>query len=168
VFFSLGSNLGEREKNLREAIAGLSAILEDVRVSSLYETDPLYVTEQPKFLNLVATGLCGLPPQVLLDRIHALEAKLGRDRKGAVPKGPRIMDIDILLYGDLIVDTTGLQIPHPRLRERQFVLVPLLEIDPATRDPHSGRPYAQISQALGSQGVYIFGPWAYTGSTGKT
>jgi 2-amino-4-hydroxy-6-hydroxymethyldihydropteridine diphosphokinase len=168
VFFSLGSNLGERQRHLRKAIAGLSPLVEAMRVSSLYQTDPLYLTAQPRFLNIVATGLCRLPPQLLLDRIQELEAKLGRDRRAAVPKGPRVIDIDILLYGNLIVDAPGLQSPHPGLRERQFVLVPLLELDPDVRDPHTGRPYAEVSQVLGSQGVYMVGPWAYTESSGET
>lgn len=174
MYFSLGSNLGDREKNLRAAVAGLSGIVRDLRVSSLYETDPMYVTDQPRFLNIAAAGRCGLRPELLLARIQALEAKLGRERRHAVPKGPRVIDIDILLYGDLVLQTADLQIPHPRLRERQFVLVPLLEIDPAARDPRDGRPYDRISQALGrqgaqgAQGVYMFGPWTYTGSSGDT
>lgn len=168
VFLSLGSNVGERENHLRAALAGLEELLSLQRVSSLYETEPLYVTEQPRFLNLVAAGACALAPADLLGAIHQLEARLGRRREGAVPKGPRVIDIDILLYGNLVVDSPGLQIPHPRLRERQFALVPLLEIEPEARDPRDGRPYAQVSRELGPQGVYMRGPCAYTRGSGPT
>lgn len=180
VYLSLGSNLGDRAGNLREAVRELSSVLEDLRVSSVYETEPLYLREQPRFLNIAAAGSCRLSPQGLLERIHGIEALLGRDRNREVPKGPRPIDIDILLYGELTVDTPTLQIPHPGLRERQFVLIPLLEIDPTLRDPRSGEPYAAVSRVLaearppgagagkGGQGVYIFGPWAYTDPPGET
>ena len=195
MYLSLGSNLGDRAGNLRRAVQDLSGDLEDLRVSSMYETEPLYLRQQPHFLNIVAAGRCRLSPQALLERIHGIEARLGRDRSREVPKGPRPIDIDILLYGELTVDTAALQIPHPGLRERQFVLVPLLEIDPAVCDPRSGESYAAVSRALasasppdpqpgtegpqpgppsspgagrGGQGVYIFGPWAYTEPPGET
>jgi 2-amino-4-hydroxy-6-hydroxymethyldihydropteridine diphosphokinase len=156
VFLSLGSNLGRREDNLNAAVQALAGFLEDVRRSSIYETRPMYVEEQPKFLNMVISGLCAFGPPELLQRILALELQLGRDRENYTPKGPRIIDIDILLVGRRIVDREGLHIPHPRLKERQFVLIPLLELEPDLRDPADGRPLTESLRVLEDQGVYIF------------
>jgi 2-amino-4-hydroxy-6-hydroxymethyldihydropteridine diphosphokinase len=156
AFLSLGSNLGPRERNLDAAVRALSGFLEDVRRSSIYESRPMYVEQQPKFLNMVVSGLCALQPGELLDRILSLEVRLGRDRDNFTPKGPRIIDIDILLFGCRIVEQEGLRIPHPRLKERQFVLIPLLELAPDLEDPVSNRPLAESLGALEDQGVYIF------------
>jgi 2-amino-4-hydroxy-6-hydroxymethyldihydropteridine diphosphokinase len=156
AYLSLGSNLGRREQNLNAAVQALADFLEDVRRSSVYETRPMYVEQQPKFLNMVVTGLCAFEPPELLQRILALEVSLGRDRDNYTPKGPRIIDIDILLYGRRIVDQEGLHIPHPHLKERQFVLIPLLELEPDLKDPASGLPLAESLRVLEDQGVYIF------------
>ena len=156
AYLSLGSNLGTRERNLNAAVQALSGFLEDVRRSSIYETRPMYVEQQPKFLNMVVSGLCTLQPLELLQRILTLEVRLGRDRNHYLPKGPRIIDIDILLFGRRIVDQEGLRIPHPRLKERQFVLIPLLELAPELKDPISARPLAESLRRLEDQGVYIF------------
>ena len=156
AYLSLGSNLGTRERNLTAAVQALSGFLEDVRRSSIYETRPMYVEQQPKFLNMVVSGLCALQPLELLQRILTLEVRLGRDRDHYLPKGPRIIDIDILLFGRRIVDQEGLRIPHPRLKERQFVLIPLLELAPELKDPISARPLAESLRRLEDQGVYIF------------
>ena len=156
IYLSLGSNLGQRERNLITAQRELGLFLEEIRCSSIYETRPMYVVRQPKFLNMVIAGLCTLQPPELLQRILALELQMGRDRDNVEPKGPRIIDIDILLFGLRIVKQEDLRIPHPRLKERQFVLIPLLELVPDLRDPESGRPLAESLQALEDQGVYIF------------
>mgnify|MGYP001030607813 CR=1 FL=1 len=156
VYLSLGSNLGHREGNLISARRELGTFLEEVRCSSVYETRPMYVVQQPKFLNMVVAGFCALQPPELLRRVLALELQMGRDRNKVEPKGPRIIDIDILLFGCRIVNQEDLRIPHPRLRERQFVLIPLLELEPDLRDPESGRPLAESLQSLEDQGVYIF------------
>jgi 2-amino-4-hydroxy-6-hydroxymethyldihydropteridine diphosphokinase len=156
VFLSLGSNLGKRERNLRAAVQGLADVLQDLRCSSIYETRPMYVVEQPKFLNMVVTGLYDGQPSALLEQILALELRLGRDRSRFTPKGPRIIDIDILLFGRRIIRQKGLLIPHPRLKERQFVLIPLLELEPDLRDPESGSPLSESLESLEDQGVYIF------------
>jgi 2-amino-4-hydroxy-6-hydroxymethyldihydropteridine diphosphokinase len=116
----------------------------------------MYLEDQPKFLNMAIRGNCAIEPQELLRRILALEAKMGRDRSRYVPKGPRIIDIDILLFGRRVIKEESLTIPHPRLKERQFVLIPLLELEPGLRDPQTGRPLAESLESLEDQGVYIF------------
>lgn len=156
VFLSLGSNLGERESNLHRAVEALRCCLQQIRCSSLYETRPLYVLEQPRFLNMVATGFCALSPEELLQRVLATELDLGRDRTRHVAKGPRVIDIDILLFGERIVRRDNLSIPHPGLCERQFVLIPLLELEPELVDPVRRRPYRECLEQLDDQGVYIF------------
>jgi len=138
VFLSLGSNIGEREAQLRQAIERLEAAgVQVVRTSSVYETEPQDLREQPWFLNLVLEVETGLAPIQLLATILEIEESMGRKRE--VPKGPRSIDIDILLYGDGIVETEDLQIPHPRLARRRFVLEPLAELAPDLRHPQSNR-----------------------------
>ena len=134
VYLSLGSNLGDRENNLRAAIAALpSAGFHVSNVSSFYETEPVDYLEQPWFLNCVVEGDTDSQPVELLRGLRAIESQL-RSKK-AFAKGPRILDIDILLFGDLSLDTPELQIPHPRMLQRKFVLAPLAEIAPQLRHP---------------------------------
>jgi len=134
VYLSLGSNLGDRESNLRLAIAALrSASFQATKVSSFYETEPVDYLDQPWFLNCVAEGQTDSRPCDLLGALHAIEAQLGSTK--AFAKGPRIVDIDILLFGDETINTPDLQIPHPRMLDRKFVLVPLAEIAPGLRHP---------------------------------
>jgi 2-amino-4-hydroxy-6-hydroxymethyldihydropteridine diphosphokinase len=134
VYLSLGSNLGEREKNLRDAIAALpGAGARTTRVSSFYETEPVDFMDQPWFLNCVAEAETELPALDLLRALRAIEARAGSKKEFA--KGPRLLDIDILIYGDATIDTTELQVPHPRMTQRRFVLVPLAEIAPDLRHP---------------------------------
>ena len=129
VYLSLGSNLGDREKNLRTAIAALAdAKARVIRVSSFYETEPVDLREQPWFLNCAVQAETELPPLELLRALRAIESQMGS--KKLVPKGPRLIDLDILLYGDEIIDTPELQVPHPRMLMRRFVLMPLAEIAP--------------------------------------
>jgi len=129
VYLSLGSNLGDRAANLKAAIAALpSANFLVRRVSSFYETEPVDYLDQPWFLNCVVEGETDSQPIELLRALRAIESQLG-SRK-AFAKGPRLLDIDILLFGDLSFDTPELQIPHPRMLDRKFVLVPLAEIAP--------------------------------------
>ncbi|MBN1835377.1 MAG: 2-amino-4-hydroxy-6-hydroxymethyldihydropteridine diphosphokinase [Spirochaetales bacterium] len=162
VFLSIGSNLGDRLENLRQAVERLVGPVRGIRVSSVYETQPMYVVDQPPFLNVVVAGRTGLSPQGLLSVCLGIEAAMGRTREAAVPKGPRIIDVDILLYGRRVVSAPRLRIPHPLMGERQFVLVPLLELAPGLRDPVGGRRYAERLGELEDQGVYMFGPWEYT------
>jgi len=134
VYLSLGSNLGDREKNLREGIAGLEgAGVHVLKVSSFYETEPVDLREQPWFLNCVVQGETKIPAPDLLRALRKIESQMG-SRK-LVAKGPRLMDIDILLYGDETIATPELQVPHPRMLERRFVLVPLAEIAGQVRHP---------------------------------
>ena len=141
VYLSIGSNLGDREKNLIFAYNNLKHILKNIKSSSLFKTEPMYNTEQPEFLNAVFSGECNIHPYDLLDYIHTLEDKAGRDRAKAGWKGPRPLDIDILLYGDTISDDPVLTLPHPGIKERGFVLIPLAELAPHLTDPATGTEY---------------------------
>ena len=129
IYLSLGSNLGDREGNLRAAIERLSPC----RVSPIYETEPVEHTAQPLFLNLVVEAETSLMSMQLLWHTQRIERDLGRVR--TIPKGPRTIDIDILLYGTTIIRTPRLEVPHPRLPERRFVLVPLADLAPDLRHP---------------------------------
>ena len=132
VYLSLGSNLGDRKKNLRTAIAALAdAKVRATRVSSFYETEPVDLREQPWFLNCVVQAETELPPLELLRALRAIESRMGS--KKLVLKGPRLIDLDILLYGNETIDTSELQVPHPRMLTRKFVLVPLAEIAPSLK-----------------------------------
>ena len=134
VYLSLGSNLGDRAANLRAAIAALPAANFHVRkVSSFYETEPVDYLDQPWFLNCVVEGETDSQPIELLHALRAIESQLGGQK--AFAKGPRLLDIDILLFGDQSNVTPELQIPHPRMLDRKFVLTPLAEIAPQLRHP---------------------------------
>ncbi len=151
VFLSLGSNLGDRRANLEEALRRLEA--EGVRVvrrSSWYETDPVGYTDQPAFLNLVVEVRTHLDPHQLLACAQRVEASLGRVR--GVRWGPRTVDVDLLLYGSRVLDAAGLTLPHPRLRERAFVLVPLCEVAPDLVLP-DGTPVASLLPSVAGQRV---------------
>ena len=133
VYLSLGSNIGEREKNLEAAITGLHALGHVIAVSPLYETEPVDYTRQPWFLNGVVALETDKLPKQLLAAILRIEREMGRKR--IVAKGPRVIDIDILLYGSSVIDTPQLTVPHPAMHERRFVLEPLAEIAPDVRHP---------------------------------
>ena len=134
AYFSLGSNLGDREKNLRTAILALAeAKVRVTRVSSFYETEPVDLREQPWFLNCIVEAQTEIPALELLRALRVIESRLGR--KKLVPKGPRLIDLDMLLYGDETIDTPELQVPHPRMLQRRFVLVPLAELCPNLKHP---------------------------------
>jgi 2-amino-4-hydroxy-6-hydroxymethyldihydropteridine diphosphokinase len=134
VYLSLGSNVGDREKNLRAAIDQLPhAGVAVARVSSFYETEPVDLREQPWFLNCVVEAETHFDATTLLKALREIEMKMGS--KKLVPKGPRLIDMDILLYGSETLDTPELQVPHPRMHLRRFVLVPLAEIAPTLKHP---------------------------------
>jgi 2-amino-4-hydroxy-6-hydroxymethyldihydropteridine diphosphokinase len=134
AFVGLGSNLGDREATIRAALARLDGV---VAVSRLRETDPVGFEDQPRFLNGVAAVDTELPPRALLERLLAIERELGRTRGG--PRfGPRTIDLDLLVYGDLVLDEPGLTLPHPRLHERRFALEPLAELAPDLVVPGRG------------------------------
>jgi 2-amino-4-hydroxy-6-hydroxymethyldihydropteridine diphosphokinase len=146
VYIGLGANLGDREATIRQALDLLAAEgdVEVVAVSSLRETDPVGYEDQPRFLNGAAALRTELAPRQLLERLQALERRLGRDRSG--PRfGPRTIDLDLLLYGSAEIDEPGLQIPHPRLQERRFVLEPLAELDARLEVPGRGTVRALLA-----------------------
>jgi 2-amino-4-hydroxy-6-hydroxymethyldihydropteridine diphosphokinase len=133
AYLSLGSNVGDRAANLREALAHLEEAGHLLAVSAFYETQPVEVPDQPWFLNCVAAIETGKTPRELLQLALYIEGAMGRLRMR--DKGPRKIDIDIILFGDFVVDESGLKIPHPAMHQRRFVLEPLVEIAPEARHP---------------------------------
>jgi 2-amino-4-hydroxy-6-hydroxymethyldihydropteridine diphosphokinase len=147
AYVGLGANLGDRAETIRGAL-GLLAAEPGVRVlavSTLRETEPVGYLDQPSFLNGAAAVETELPPKELLERLLALERRLGRVRGTGPRYGPRVIDLDLLLYGDEVVDEPGLVIPHPRLHERRFALEPLAELDPALEIPGRGPVQALLA-----------------------
>jgi 2-amino-4-hydroxy-6-hydroxymethyldihydropteridine diphosphokinase len=150
IYLSLGSNVGEREKQLAAAIERLDAAgVHVLRKSSVYETEPQDLRDQPWFLNLVLEVETKLSPIQLLTAIQDIEESMGRKRD--VPKGPRSIDIDILLFHTALVETKDLQIPHPRLAQRRFVLEPLAELAPDLRHPQSNRTMRDLLRDVQDQ-----------------
>lgn len=157
VYVSFGSNVGDREAHVRAALQSLPALMQVTAVSRTYETEPLYVTDQRPFLNGVVAGRTELGPTALVRALKELEARLGR---GASPRnGPREMDLDLVLYGSLRLTSTGspaVQVPHPRMRERRFVLEPLLEV--ASPDDPRRESWQHALAGLDSQGCRAVEP----------
>jgi len=153
VYLSLGSNLGDRQYNLGRALDYLSQKLRLEKVSSIYDTEPVGNTDQPRFLNLVCRVSTGLEPMALLTIAKGIESKLGR--LPHTSGEPRPIDIDILFYGDQVIETPKLVIPHPRLTERAFVLIPLDEIAPDLVHPVTGKTVKELKEsAVNVQGVF--------------
>ncbi len=140
AYIALGSNLGDREATIRDALAALAEEpgIEIVAVSSLVDTEPVGVADQPRFLNGAASLETELTAQSLLALLLDVERRFGRRREGMPPHGPRTLDLDLLLYGDAVIDEPGLRVPHPRLHERAFVLGPLAEVAPDLEVPGKG------------------------------
>ena len=152
VYLGLGSNMGDRQENLDRALEFLSQRLRMGKVSSIYDTEPVGNADQPRFLNLVCQAHTRLEPMALLALAKGIENKLGRGGKSGMP---RPIDIDILLYGEQVVETPELVIPHPKMTERAFVLVPLDEIVPDLVHPVSGKTIRELLQDVTEkQGVF--------------
>ncbi|MDD5127648.1 MAG: 2-amino-4-hydroxy-6-hydroxymethyldihydropteridine diphosphokinase [Dehalococcoidales bacterium] len=152
IYLGLGSNLGNREENLKKAVEYLGERMRLGKVSSVYDTDPLGDTDQPRFLNMVCELSTTLTPEGLLTTVKGIESKMGRTGKTGVP---RPIDIDILLYGNMVYNTPQLTIPHPRMHERAFVLVPLAEIAPDVIHPVKNKAIKQMLKGLKEvQGVF--------------
>ena len=150
--------MGDSRRIIRSAVITLEIVLKELRCASIYETEPLYVTDQGRFLN---TAVCGFFPgsedvvsaKKLLSCVNAIEARFGRDRKNERRWGERLLDIDILLFGDLVVSEDELTIPHPRLNERRFALEPMLELLPDAVEPGTGNSYRNFFEQCIAQKV---------------
>jgi len=155
VYIALGTNLGERAANLRAAIESLLPKVSVLAKSHVYETPPWGYEDQPAFLNMVIRAETNLEPGALLKYLKQLEVKLGRESN--FRWGPRLIDLDILFYDDLVVDTPPLVIPHPRLHERAFVLVPLADVASDMIHPVLERSVREILAGIDTQGIVRFG-----------
>jgi 2-amino-4-hydroxy-6-hydroxymethyldihydropteridine diphosphokinase len=152
TYLSLGSNLGDREKNLITALEKLQERrLRVAKISSIYETEPQDVRGQPWFLNLVAEAETEMLPMMLLAHIGRVEKSMGRHRQAA--KGPRVIDIDILLFGKFVIETAQLVVPHERMTERRFVLEPMVELAPELRHPVLGKSMRELLAEVKGQSV---------------
>ena len=154
VYLALGSNLGDRLANLKQAIDSLTPQMEVRAKSSVYETPPWGYADQPKFLNQVVKAKTYLDPEPLLKHLKRLEVALGR--QASFPNGPRLIDMDILFYNDLILNTSSLVIPHPRLHERGFVLLPLMELNPDLVHPLSKKSVREMAAKCDVAGIEKF------------
>jgi 2-amino-4-hydroxy-6-hydroxymethyldihydropteridine diphosphokinase len=164
VFLALGTNIGDRAANLDEALRRLDRIACIESTSSVYETEPIGFTEQPDFWNIVLRASTDLPATQLMRELIAIETALGRER--TFKNAPRIIDIDILLYDDVIMTSSELDLPHPRMHERAFVLRPLLEIAPDAAHPGTGVRYADLlAQAPAARVVVIAPPLRFVHET---
>lgn len=146
VAIGLGGNLGDRRRLLDEAVAALAAVIDDLRVSTFYDTEPVGVGPQPRFLNAAVTGHTSFEPADLLTAMLEIEQKLGRERPHV--GAPRTVDLDLILYGDVVLDEPGIAVPHPRFRNRLFVLEPLAEIAADWIDPVSGKTIRELLESL--------------------
>lgn len=147
VYLGLGGNLGDRVDNLQQALSAIDRLFTLDALSEVYETPPKYVTDQPPFLNMAVGGETVLEPQALLDELKRIEGDIGRV-PSAERYGPRAIDLDILFYGERVLDTPALTIPHPLLAEREFVLRPLADIAPGLRHPVSGLTVIEMLAAI--------------------
>jgi 2-amino-4-hydroxy-6-hydroxymethyldihydropteridine diphosphokinase len=154
IYISLGSNLGDRPTNLRNAIINISPNVKVVTQSSVYETEPWGYSDQPSFLNQIIKANTDLAPFDLLAFIKEIEVSMGRQETFRF--GPRLIDLDILFYDDLVLGTPKLSIPHPRIIERSFVLIPLAEIAPDLYHPIFGKTIQQLTTGVDSSSIEVF------------
>ncbi|MHB8087615.1 MAG: 2-amino-4-hydroxy-6-hydroxymethyldihydropteridine diphosphokinase [Anaerolineaceae bacterium] len=156
MILALGSNLGDRCENLRQALKEISTNLSITKTSSIYETPPWGYSDQPVFFNQVLSGITSLNPLDLLTFVKDIEQKMGRGNNFL--NGPRLIDIDILLFGEQIINTENLEIPHPRMLERGFVLVPLAEIEPDLVIPGTNKRVSECLQKVDQTGIQKLDP----------
>jgi 2-amino-4-hydroxy-6-hydroxymethyldihydropteridine diphosphokinase len=154
VYIALGTNLGDRLTNLRAALRSLPTAVTVIDESPVYETPPWGYEDQPAFLNMVVKAETDLEPEPLLTYLKQIEAELGREQN--FRWGPRLIDLDILFYDDLVIDTPPLVIPHPRLHERAFVLVPLADIAPGLKHPVLHKKISDLLAEIDTQGIVRF------------
>lgn len=156
VYIGMGGNLGDSLSILLNCLLEMRGFLKNLKYSSLWETEPQIVKDQPPFLNLVAGGDFDGQPEELIRNLWALENSAGRDRSKERSKGPRPLDLDILLFGEHQVASDILTIPHPAMTERAFVLVPLTELDQNIKSPVNGRTYADYLDSIDNQGFFCY------------
>ena len=166
VYLALGTNLGDRLANLRAALRSLQPDLEVAAASRIFETPPWGFTDQPAFLNMAVHARTALEPESLLRKLKTLEVELGREQ--TFRWGPRLIDLDILFYDDLVMNTPPLVIPHPRLHERGFVLVPLMDIAPDLVHPLLGKTIRQLLAKLDAGEIVLHTEQIETTVTPKT
>jgi len=154
IYLSLGSNLGDREANLESVFEELPPAIEVIVRSSIYQTEPWGFEDQPDFLNMVAQGKTELTPRELLAYLKKIEKKIGR--KPSFIYGPRLVDVDILFYGEKVVDEIQLKIPHEKIPERAFVLVPLMEIAPDLKYLDSDQTISDLANSIDTSGVSLY------------
>jgi 2-amino-4-hydroxy-6-hydroxymethyldihydropteridine diphosphokinase len=149
VVVAFGANRGDRRTQILDAARRVASFLSNFRLSPIIETAPVGagLEHDPPYLNAVGVGESGLPPEAILARLHAIEDAAGRTRP--YPNAPRTLDLDLILFDDEILDTAGLQLPHPRFRERRFVLEPLSGLAPDLRDPVTGMTVRELLAQLG-------------------
>lgn len=148
VYIGIGTNIGDKPGNIQNALRLMRNVLSDITCAPFYRSKPYYYTDQPDFLNTVCRGETVKSPQALLEELQNIESTLGRVRDKHRPKGPRIIDLDILLYEDVVIQTDTLVIPHPGMIKRPFVLKPLLDLAPGLFEPSKGVPYSEYFSAL--------------------